>query len=116
MREHSEEIGGHDAASCPPISEGKPVIQGDTMEEVWALKDVSFAYFFLLTFLGHHRPQRGREKHAIEDFEPHYRAFSRAGDHQWPRRQPAEGDCRSCPVSDFKKISYYSLDKRIVAL
>ena len=28
--------------SCPPISEGKPIIQGDTMEEVWALKDVSF--------------------------------------------------------------------------
>jgi lipopolysaccharide transport system ATP-binding protein len=36
------EIGGHDAVSCPPISEGKPVIQGDTLEEVWALKDVSF--------------------------------------------------------------------------
>jgi lipopolysaccharide transport system ATP-binding protein len=35
-------MGGHDAASCPPISQGKPVIQGDTMEEVWALKDVSF--------------------------------------------------------------------------
>jgi lipopolysaccharide transport system ATP-binding protein len=35
-------IGGHDAVSCPPIPEGKPVIQGDTMEEVWALKDVSF--------------------------------------------------------------------------
>jgi lipopolysaccharide transport system ATP-binding protein len=36
------EIGGHDAASCPPISQGKPIIQGDTMEEVWALQDVSF--------------------------------------------------------------------------
>jgi lipopolysaccharide transport system ATP-binding protein len=36
------EIGGHDAASCPPISQGKPIIQGDTLEEVWALKDVSF--------------------------------------------------------------------------
>jgi len=35
------EIGGHDAASCPPISQGKPVM-GDTLEEVWALKDVSF--------------------------------------------------------------------------
>jgi len=24
------------------LTKGKPVIQGDTMEEVWALKDVSF--------------------------------------------------------------------------
>jgi ABC-type multidrug transport system ATPase subunit len=38
----SQEIGGHDAVSCPPIPDGKPIIQGDTMEEVWALKDVSF--------------------------------------------------------------------------
>ena len=42
MPEPSEEIGGHDASSCPPISQGKPIIQGDTLEEVWALKDVSF--------------------------------------------------------------------------
>jgi hypothetical protein len=42
MLKTSEEIGGHDAASCPPISSGKPLIQGDTLEEVWALKDVSF--------------------------------------------------------------------------
>jgi hypothetical protein len=32
--------------------------------------------FFLLTFHRHHRPQRCREKHAIEDFEPHYRGIS----------------------------------------
>jgi ABC-type polysaccharide/polyol phosphate transport system ATPase subunit len=42
MRAPSAGIGGHDALSCPPIPEGKPIIQGDTMEDVWALKDVSF--------------------------------------------------------------------------
>jgi hypothetical protein len=31
MREPSRGIGGHDAASSPPIPEGKPVIQGDTL-------------------------------------------------------------------------------------
>jgi len=31
------------------LAKGKSVIQGDTMEEVWALKNVSFAYFSLLT-------------------------------------------------------------------
>ena len=31
------------------LAKGKPIIQCDTMEEVWALKDVSFAYFSLFT-------------------------------------------------------------------
>jgi L-arabinose isomerase len=40
----SEEIGGHDAASCPPISQGKPVIQGDTLEEGKRSQGASMIY------------------------------------------------------------------------
>jgi len=31
------------------LATGKAIIQGDTMEEVWALKDASFVYFSLFT-------------------------------------------------------------------
>ena len=93
------------------LVQGKPIILGDTLEEVWALKEVSFAKSSAgkrWAFLRHlrqdrHRPSassgamaratlikaRGQGARSLrqaqckaEDIEPHHRAERRAGEHQ----------------------------------
>ncbi len=87
------------ARKAVDLVRGRQIVQGDEVEEFWALKDVSFE---VTAGRGHrhHRPQRRRQEHAAQDPEPHHRADRGTSHAARPGREPARGRHRLSSRAD----------------